>query len=124
MVSFVEETKARFKKSDSWLDNIKTRCSNMGPTMKNLEVQIGQLATTINAQQRGTFPSNIEVNPKEQCKAITLRSGREIERSPSKETESTPTTPNNGQGKNKVEEEEYSLYSTSLSLTFSKTKIG
>ena len=74
--------------------------------MKNLEVQIGQLATTINAQQGGNFPSNTEVNPKEQCKAITLRSGREIKRSPSKETESTPTTPNNGQNKNKVEEEE------------------
>ena len=38
MVSFVEETKARFKKSDSRLDNIKTHCSNMGATMKNLEV--------------------------------------------------------------------------------------
>ena len=49
MISFVEETKARFKKSDSWLDNIETHCSNMGVTMKNLEVQIGQLATTINA---------------------------------------------------------------------------
>ena len=106
MISFVEETKARFKKSDSRLDNIETHCSNMGATMKNLEVQIGQLATTINAQQRGTFPSNTKVNPKEQCKAITLRSGREIERSPSKETESTPTAPNNGQSKNKVEEEE------------------
>ncbi|XP_030958794.1 uncharacterized protein LOC115980710 [Quercus lobata] len=106
MISFVEETKARFKKFDSRLDNIETHCSNMGATMKNLEVQIGQLATTINAQQRETFPSNTEVNPKEQCKAITLRSRREIERSPSKETESTPTTPNNGQSKNKVEEEE------------------
>ena len=106
MISFVEETKARFKKSDSRLDNIETHCSNMGATMKNLEVQIGQLATTINAQQRGTFPSNTEVNPTEQCKAITLKSGREIEWSPSKETESTPTAPNNGQSKNKVEEEE------------------
>ena len=46
------------------------------------------------------------MNPKEQCKAITLRSGREIERSSLKETESTPTAPNNGQSKNKVEEEE------------------
>ena len=50
MISFVEETKAKFKKSDSRLDNIETHCSNMGATMKNLEVQIGQLATTINAQ--------------------------------------------------------------------------
>ena len=46
------------------------------------------------------------MNPKEQCKAITFRSGREIERSTSKETESTPIAPNNGQSKNKVEEEE------------------
>ncbi|XP_030959070.1 uncharacterized protein LOC115981018 [Quercus lobata] len=49
MISFVEETKERFKKSDSRLDNIETHCSNMGATMKNLEVKIGQLATTINA---------------------------------------------------------------------------
>ncbi|XP_068644653.1 uncharacterized protein [Aristolochia californica] len=106
MVSFVQETNAMFKKTNSQLGNIETYFSNMGATMKNLEVQIGQLATTINAQQRGAFPSNIEVNPKEQCKAITLRSGREIERSPSKESKSTPTTANNGQSKNKVEEEE------------------
>ncbi|WKA05269.1 hypothetical protein VitviT2T_023244 [Vitis vinifera] len=78
----------------------------MGATMKNLEVQIGQLATTINAQQIGTFHSNTEVNPKEQCKAITLRNGREIERSPSKETKFTPIDANNGQNKNKAEEEE------------------
>ncbi|XP_041001613.1 uncharacterized protein LOC121247311 [Juglans microcarpa x Juglans regia] len=106
MVSFVQETNARFKKTDSRLDNIETHCSNMGATMKNRKVQIGQLATTINAQQRGTFPSNTEVNPKEQCKAIILKSGRKIERSSSKETKSTPTAENNGQSKNKVEEED------------------
>ncbi|XP_068651586.1 uncharacterized protein [Aristolochia californica] len=78
----------------------------MGATMNNLEVQIGQLAKTINAQQRGEFPSNTEMNPKEQCKATTLRSRREIERSPSKESKSASTTANNGQSKNKVEEEE------------------
>ena len=72
MISFVEETKARFKKYNSQLDNVETHCCNMGATMKNLEVQIGQLATTANAQQRGTFPSNTEVNPKEQCKALHL----------------------------------------------------
>ena len=49
MISFIEETKARFKKFDSQLDNIETHCSNMGATIKNLEVQIGKLATTINA---------------------------------------------------------------------------
>lgn len=83
MVSFVQETNTRFKKIDSQLGNIETHCSNMEATMKNLEVQIGQLATTINAQQRGTSPCNTKVNPNEQCKTITLRSGREIERPPS-----------------------------------------
>ncbi|KAF5475734.1 hypothetical protein F2P56_007510, partial [Juglans regia] len=106
MISFVEETNAKFKETDSQLDNIETHCSNMRAAIKNIEVQIGQLATTINAQQRETFPSNTEVNPNEQSKAITLRSGREIEKPPSKETNSTPTAANNGQSKNKVEEED------------------
>ncbi|KAF5477447.1 hypothetical protein F2P56_004087 [Juglans regia] len=106
IISFVEETNARFKKTDSLLDNIDAHCSNMGAAIKNIEVQIGKLATIINAQQRGTFPSNTESNPKEQCKAITLKSIRELERSPSKETNSTPTVANNGQSKNKVEEKE------------------
>ncbi|KAL5545044.1 hypothetical protein UlMin_008828 [Ulmus minor] len=105
MVSFVEETKARFKKHDSGLDKIETHYSNMGDTMKNLEVQIGKLATTINAQERGTFPSNSEMNPKEQCKAITLRNGREIEMSPSNEIRYVPTTALNGQSNKKTEEE-------------------
>ncbi|XP_068662928.1 uncharacterized protein [Aristolochia californica] len=103
MVSFVEETKA----------------SNIGATVENLEVQIGQLAKAINAQQRGFFPSNTKVNPNEQCKTITLRSGREIERSPSKETKSNPKAENNGQSKNKVEEEEIvddTLRETDMSL--------
>ncbi|XP_075497903.1 uncharacterized protein LOC142535435 [Primulina tabacum] len=29
-------------------------------------------------QNRGQFPSNTEVNPREQCKAVTLRSGKEV----------------------------------------------
>ncbi|XP_041011423.1 uncharacterized protein LOC121255209 [Juglans microcarpa x Juglans regia] len=106
MISFVEETNARFKKTDSQLDNIEIHCSNMGAAIKNIEVQIGQLARTINVQQRETFPSNTEMNLKEQYKAITLRSGRELERLPSKETNSTPTAENNGQSKNKVEKED------------------
>ncbi|XP_073051231.1 uncharacterized protein [Primulina eburnea] len=51
----------------------------MGATMKSLETQIGQLANALRDQNRGQFPSNTEVNPKEQCKAVTLRSGKELE---------------------------------------------
>ncbi|XP_073139099.1 uncharacterized protein [Henckelia pumila] len=52
--------------------------TNVGTSMKNLEIQIGQLANGLTNQQRGSFPSNTEVNPIEQCKAITLRSGKEV----------------------------------------------
>ncbi|XP_073057020.1 uncharacterized protein [Primulina eburnea] len=51
----------------------------MGATMKSLETQIGQLANALKDQNKGQFPSNTEVNPKEQCKAVTLRSGKELD---------------------------------------------
>ncbi|KAK6149564.1 hypothetical protein DH2020_017089 [Rehmannia glutinosa] len=45
-------------------------------SIKNLETQMGQLATIVGGQHhKGQFQSNTEMNPKEQCKAIRLRSG-------------------------------------------------
>ncbi|KAL8488546.1 hypothetical protein ACS0TY_024723 [Phlomoides rotata] len=44
--------------------------------IKNMEFQMGQLATTVgHMQNKGKFPSTTEPNPKEHCKAIELRSG-------------------------------------------------
>ena len=44
---------------------------------------MGQMASLLAERQSGSLPSNSEVNPrgegKEYCKAITLRSGRELE---------------------------------------------
>ena len=44
---------------------------------------MGQMASLLTERQHGSLPSNSEVNPrgekKEYCKAITLRSGRELE---------------------------------------------
>ena len=51
---------------------------NMGAMIKNLETQIGQLAIAAQEQSSRTFPSDTEKNPRE-CKAITLRSGKELE---------------------------------------------
>lgn len=79
MSTFIVETKGRFNKDEARLDNLETHCSNMGTTMMSLEVQIGQLASSLKAQQSGNFPSDTEKNPKDHCKAITLRSGKEIE---------------------------------------------
>ena len=49
-------------------------------SIRNIEIQIGQLASQMNASQRGTLPSDTIPNPrrdeKEECKAINLRSGK------------------------------------------------
>ncbi|XP_062114009.1 uncharacterized protein LOC133825022 [Humulus lupulus] len=49
---------------------IETRSS-----IRNLETQIGQLAKMFSSRQQGNFPSSTEVNHKEQCQAVSLRSG-------------------------------------------------
>ena len=52
----------------------KTRSS-----IRSLETQIGQLATLMANRAKGDLLSTTEVNPKENCKAITLRSGTNYE---------------------------------------------
>ena len=60
-----------------------TQLSNQAAQLRNLEVQMDQMANILTERQQGSLPSNSEVNPrgegKEYCKAITLRSGRELE---------------------------------------------
>jgi hypothetical protein len=48
--------------------------------LRNLETQIVQIAKQVanNNNQGGSFSANTETNPKEQCKSITTRSGKEI----------------------------------------------
>ena len=41
------ETRGRFNKDESHLDNIETYCSNMSASIKYLEVQAGQLASEL-----------------------------------------------------------------------------
>ncbi|XP_073153938.1 uncharacterized protein [Henckelia pumila] len=76
--NFIAESSTRFKRNENRLDSMETHLTNVSASMKNLETQIGQLANALNNQQRCVFPSNTEVNPREQCKAITLRSGKEL----------------------------------------------
>ncbi|XP_058747232.1 uncharacterized protein LOC131620249 [Vicia villosa] len=47
--------------------------------IKNLETQVGQLAKKLSEQQPGSsFPASTQTNPREHCKAIVTRSGKEI----------------------------------------------
>ncbi|KAJ7947399.1 DNA-directed DNA polymerase [Quillaja saponaria] len=57
-------------------------------SLRNLENQIGQLANAITSNPRGALPSDTIPNPRgrnlnmEDCKAITLRSGKKVEEPP------------------------------------------
>ena len=45
--------------------------------IKNLKIQVGQLAKHIAHNSSGGFGANTEKNPKEECKAVITRSKRE-----------------------------------------------
>ena len=59
-----------------------TQLNNQAAQLRNLEVQMGQMANLLTERQSGSLPSNSEVNPRregnEHVKAVTLISGREL----------------------------------------------
>ncbi|XP_071925471.1 uncharacterized protein [Coffea arabica] len=73
-------TSDRFERVEGRLDQLTTM-------YRNVEVQIGQIASSLNNRNQGELPSKTEVNPKEQVKAITLRSGKQLEDPPVMEVE-------------------------------------
>ena len=52
--------------------------TNTNESLKNLEVQIGQLALTMQNQSKDYFPSDTRKNSRD-CMAVALKSGRELE---------------------------------------------
>src|SRR4051812_14493735 len=71
--SKLEDTPNQFMQVS--MENQKTNVASI----KNLENQVGQLAKQLAEQQTGpSFSANTQPNPKEYCKAIVTRSGREV----------------------------------------------
>ena len=62
--------------------------SNTNSSLKNLETQVGQLALTLQNQNKNAFPSDTQKNPKD-CMAVQLRSGKEMSNSRAEEKEKT-----------------------------------
>ena len=62
---------------------------NTSASLKNLETQVGQLTLNVPSQNKGTFPSDTQKNPKD-CMAIQLRSGKDL--SSNKKTEGKEET--------------------------------
>ncbi|MED6190976.1 hypothetical protein PIB30_111326, partial [Stylosanthes scabra] len=63
--NFIEETRANIKNQES--------------AIRNLETQVGQIARQLSTTLPNAFPSDTKVNPRGECKAVTLRSGRTLE---------------------------------------------
>ncbi|XP_070011091.1 uncharacterized protein [Nicotiana sylvestris] len=55
------------------------KMESQNSSLKNLEIQLSQLAALVSEKIQGPLPSNTEKNPKEHLKAITLRSGKELD---------------------------------------------
>ena len=56
-----------------------TTFQNQAASIRNLEVQMGQIANLLFSRPQGSVPGNTETNPKEQINAIILRSGKQLE---------------------------------------------
>ncbi|XP_073120421.1 uncharacterized protein [Henckelia pumila] len=85
-----EEKSSLEQMMQKFIPSTETRMQNQDASIKNLENQIGQLAKSISSRDQGTLPSDTEKNPKEQVKAIELRSGKTVE--PEQKSEKEPET--------------------------------
>ncbi|CAN6713111.1 unnamed protein product [Malus baccata var. baccata] len=82
--------------TNNFIQATQTTLQNQQASIGKLEVQVGQIASALNEREIGRFPSQPEVNPKNQehIKAISLRSGKTIETEAAKE-EKKPEEPEN-----------------------------
>ncbi|KAL5573542.1 hypothetical protein UlMin_023139 [Ulmus minor] len=66
----------------AFMNKTETHIQNQGVALRNLENQVGQLATALSSRPSGALPRNTESpqrDGKEHAKAITLRSGNTVE---------------------------------------------
>ena len=79
MEKFMDVMSTKMNQQDESQKRMEQMIRNHSSSTHNLEVQMGQLANSLAIRNQGALPSNTEKNPKEQVKAITLRSGTEIQ---------------------------------------------
>ncbi|GAU48951.1 hypothetical protein TSUD_285400 [Trifolium subterraneum] len=77
---FMEMQSAQNQQQQKFQQDVQIYQRGNDAVLRNLETQIGQIARQVasNNNQPGSFAANTEPNPKEQCKSITTRSGKEI----------------------------------------------
>ena len=78
----------KFSELKALKSNSKMFQSNTNASLNNLETQVGQLALTLQNQNKNAFPSDTWKNLKD-CMAVQLRSGNEMSNSRAEEKEKT-----------------------------------
>src|SRR4051812_8750798 len=69
LTKYIEGNEKRLESNDMLM-------KNQSASIKNLEMQMGQIHNLLSNRPQGAFPSDTEKNPREQANAITLRSGK------------------------------------------------
>ncbi|KAL4287426.1 hypothetical protein AHAS_Ahas19G0185000 [Arachis hypogaea] len=82
---------------------------NYDASMRNLERQIGQLSKHPAESPTNAFPSDTIPNPKEECKAIQIRSGKTLEDDTKAASKEPTETEKNDQEDSKKKEEPQAL---------------
>ncbi|KAL5583050.1 hypothetical protein UlMin_015492 [Ulmus minor] len=78
----MEEAFTQFMtRTNAFIDDTQANFRNQGASIHNLEHQVGEISKLLMERAQGALPSNTERNPREEAKAITLRSGKELEKS-------------------------------------------
>ena len=78
-------------RTNQFITKTKQTFQNQDASIRNLEAQVGQIANTLVERAQSALPSITETNPREHVKAITLRSGKQVETQPTTKESSLPT---------------------------------
>ncbi|XP_068312392.1 uncharacterized protein [Pyrus communis] len=82
MAQLAQTTNTLTQNTNNFMQATQTSLQNQQASIRKLEDQVGQIAHAMVEREKGKFPSQTEINMRnmEQLKAITLRSGRTVEK--------------------------------------------
>ncbi|XP_042048627.1 uncharacterized protein LOC121794481 [Salvia splendens] len=77
------------KENDQFKEKVNEKFGHIDAIMKNLEKMIAQIASAAQTRTQGYIPSTTVTNPNvnEQCKVVTLRSGKNLDSIPASHTQ-------------------------------------
>ncbi|XP_022890486.1 uncharacterized protein LOC111405709 [Olea europaea var. sylvestris] len=89
---FMVTTNQYMEANNQFMRRTEATLQDQSAAIKNLETQMGQMAISMTGRAPRNLPSNTEINPKEQAKAIITRSGVQLPESHVKKTGVTVET--------------------------------